>query len=233
MEKTCSRCKSNKFIIDFGRRKDSKDGYHGVCKECRNSSTRKYRESDEYKSRISSEEDIINERNRKRKYYIDNKEDVLKRSKEYRDNNKDKYKEYKKIYYNINREKLIEYSTNYHLNRIKNDSIYKFQCNIKCLIRNSIKFRGYKKTTKTSDILGCSTNDFRIYLESKFEDWMTWDNYGLYNGELNYGWDIDHIIPISIGVNEEEVINLNHYTNLQPLCGYINRNIKRNNLNFK
>lgn len=36
---------------------------------------------------------------------------------------------------------------------------------------------------------------------------MNWDNYGLYNGELNYGWDIDHIIPLS-SINTEEGIIL-------------------------
>ena len=52
-------------------------------------------------------------------------------------------------------------------------------------------------------------------------------NRGLYNGELNYGWDIDHIIPISSAITEEDIIRLNHYTNLQPLCAYINRVIKK------
>jgi hypothetical protein len=55
---------------------------------------------------------------------------------------------------------------------------------------------------------------------------MNWDNYGLYNGESNYGWDIDHIIPSSSAITEEELIKLNHFTNLQPLCSYINRKIK-------
>ena len=49
-----------------------------------------------------------------------------------------------------------------------------------------------------------------------------WENYGLYNGELNYGWDIDHIIPISTAKTEEEIIKLNHYTNLQPLWRFDN-----------
>jgi hypothetical protein len=56
---------------------------------------------------------------------------------------------------------------------------------------------------------------------------MNWENYGKYNGELNYGWDIDHIIPISFAKTEEDVLRLNHYSNLQPLCSYINRFIKR------
>jgi hypothetical protein len=57
---------------------------------------------------------------------------------------------------------------------------------------------------------------------------MTWDNYGKYNGELNYGWEIDHIIPIASATTIDEVLKLNHYTNLQPLCSYTNRYIKRN-----
>jgi hypothetical protein len=32
---------------------------------------------------------------------------------------------------------------------------------------------------------------------------------------------------------EEDVFKLNHYTNLQPLCSYINRNIKRDRLDYK
>jgi 5-methylcytosine-specific restriction endonuclease McrA len=47
---------------------------------------------------------------------------------------------------------------------------------------------------------------------------------------LNYGWDIDHIIPISSAGSEENIIKLNHYTNLQPLCSKINRDIKKDKL---
>jgi len=76
-------------------------------------------------------------------------------------------------------------------------------------------------------------NILKEFSESKFEYWMTWENRGLYNGELNYGWDIDHIIPISSAKNEEEIIKLSHYTNLQPLCSKINRNIKNNIYNYE
>lgn len=61
---------------------------------------------------------------------------------------------------------------------------------------------------------------------------MTWNNYGLYNSEFNYGWDIDHIIPLSSAKNEEEVLKLNHYTNLQPLCSKINRDIKKDKIEY-
>ena len=61
---------------------------------------------------------------------------------------------------------------------------------------------------------------------------MSWNNHGKYNKELNYGWDIDHIIPVSSATSEEQLIKLNHYSNLQPLCSKINRDIKKNKLNF-
>ena len=89
----------------------------------------------------------------------------------------------------------------------------------------------YTKKSKSCEILGCSFNELKTHLESKFEPWMNWDNRGLIkNGEFNIGWDIDHIIPLSSAKTEEEIIKLNHYTNLQPLCSMINRCIKKSKL---
>ena len=34
-------------------------------------------------------------------------------------------------------------------------------------------------------------------------------------------------VPLSLAKSEEELIKLNHYTNLQPLCSKINRDIKK------
>ncbi len=38
---------------------------------------------------------------------------------------------------------------------------------------------------------------------------MSWENYG--------EWHIDHKKPVSWANSEEELYELNHYTNLQPL----------------
>jgi hypothetical protein len=38
---------------------------------------------------------------------------------------------------------------------------------------------------------------------------MTWENYGK--------WHLDHKTPISWAKTEKEVIELNHYTNFQPM----------------
>lgn len=232
LEKVCSRCNESKPIEKFGRRKQSKDGYYGLCKLCRNSDTKKSKENKNY-----TDNEKLLEKERKRNYYINNKQDILKKCKEYRDNNKDSAKEYKSMYYTKNRERLINYSSNYHMNRIKSDKLYKFSSNIRSLIRNSLKYKGYKKNTKTEQILGIDILGFFKYIESKFEPWMNWENYGNFDGnigkEFNYSWSIDHKIPIHTAKNEEDIILLNHYTNLQPLCSRINMYIKSGRLDYK
>jgi hypothetical protein len=128
----------------------------------------------------------------------------------------------------INRdvELIKEKYRNYKRNKIKTDNLFKLKINISSSIKKCI----VRKSKKTNEILGCSYDFLKSYLESKFEPWMTWDNYGLYTGETNIGWDIDHIIPLSSAKTEEEIVKLNHYTNLQPLCSYINRYIKKDKI---
>ena len=73
------------------------------------------------------------------------------------------------------------------------------------------------KNKKTEEILGCDFVFIKNYLESKFIDGMSWDNYGK--------WHVDHIIPLSSAKTEEDVYKLCHYTNLQPL--WCEENLKK------
>ena len=50
---------------------------------------------------------------------------------------------------------------------------------------------------------------------------MNWDNLG--------EWHLDHIYPVSLSKDEEELIKLNHYTNFQPLWA-IDNMIKGNKI---
>ncbi len=128
------------------------------------------------------------------------------------------------------KDKINKNQREYNKKRYDNDILFRLTSNIRSLIGISLKQKNYTKKSHTYEILGISYKDFLVYLESKFEPWMTWDNRGLYNGSLNYGWDIDHIIPLCSANSEEELLKLNHYTNLQPLCSKINRVIKRDNI---
>lgn len=118
-----------------------------------------------------------------------------------------------------NSEKIKEYQNNYIKNKRLNNPVFKLKFNIRNLIRNSIKKQGYSKKSKTFEILGCSFEEFKEYLEKQFTEGMTWNNAG--------EWHLDHIYPISLAKDEQEVIRLNHYTNFQPLWAI--DNIKKGN----
>ena len=155
----------------------------------------------------------------------DNPEYIREYLKEWRSNNP----EYNSINSKKWRSENIGYDRNYRKNRKKVDPLFKLTQSIRETVCQSFRYKSFRKNSKTSIILGCSFEEFKYHIEDKFEDWMNWDNKGLYNGELNYGWDIDHIIPLSTAKTEEDIYRLNHYTNLQPLCSKVNRDIKRDN----
>jgi len=155
-------------------------------------------------------------------YRKNNKKKLVAKQKEWKKNNPLNVKISEKKW----RDNNPLYKRNYIKKRKELDPLYKLTSNIRSLIRQSFRYRGIKKNTLSEQILGCSFIIFKEYLESKFLPWMNWDNYGKYNGELNYGWDIDHIIPLNTATCEDDIIKLNHHTNLQPLCSRTNRNIK-------
>ena len=170
-------------------------------------------------------------------YRKNNSDKEVKRHIKYLTENKEKRKETTRKYREKNKEQINKKARDNkgirnknHKIKYDNNPLYKLTCNIRNLIRKSFKNKGFKKNTLTEKILGCSYGEFILHVESQFLPWMNWDNYGLYNGSFNYGWDIDHIIPLSTAVTEEDVIRLNHYTNLQPLCSKFNRDIKKDNL---
>lgn len=63
---------------------------------------------------------------------------------------------------------------------IINDPLFKLCFNIRTLIRNSIKRQFTEKSKKTQEILDCSFEEFKIYLEEQFDENMNWNNKGSY-----------------------------------------------------
>ena len=161
-------------------------------------------------------------------YYTSNKEEILEQHKGYVAENKEKIKNYLKEY-NQNPEKIINRRKKVK-EKYDNDECFKFSLLFRNNLSLLLKKNGLLKNKKTEEILGCNLIEFRVYLESKFEIWMNWENKGLYNGEMSYGWDIDHIIPLAKAKSAEEIIKLCHYTNLQPLCSFTNRHLKKDNI---
>lgn len=112
-------------------------------------------------------------------------------------------KEYQRLYYQEHKKERAKYR---RLRRANNDLV-RLSENLRATVNRG--FKTYIKNKHTEEILGCSFEEFRLYIEKKFKDGMTWENYG--------EWELDHIIPISSASTEEEVYKLNHYTNFQPL----------------
>lgn len=154
--------------------------------------------------------------------------------------NKDKNKEYGKIYYKEkNKGKKLSIERRNKINkrtreRKITDSLFRLKHGISNRIRFGFKKGRYTKKSRTHQILGCSFVEFKSYIESLWKPWMNWNNYGSINKkpptDINQCWDFDHIIPLSTALTEEDIIRLNHWTNFQPLCSYVNRNIKKNNV---
>jgi len=132
----------------------------------------------------------------------------INRQKQYALNNKEKIKEYDK-----------EYQKKYRKQKKIRDPLFKLRCNIGSNIQIAIKKQGYSKKTNTYKILGCSFKEFKIHLEIKFTKGMNWNNIGQ--------WHLDHIYPVSLAKDEQHLIQLNHYTNFQPLWAI--DNIKKGN----
>ena len=155
-------------------------------------------------------------------------ERIKEYQKKYREENKLKHKELNRLWYVKNKDKVKEQVKNYQKLRKSKDPVFKLKANIRTMVNNLLKNRGFTKQSNTFSIVGCSYGEFVLHIEKQFLPWMDWDNYGKYNGTEGFGWDLDHITPMATAKTEEDVIRLNHYTNLRPLCSKINRDIKRN-----
>ena len=132
-----------------------------------------------------------------------------------KEENKVKKKKYLIGYTKNNLEKVRTRRNKWFKKKINEDILFRLSRNLRNRIHKIIK----NSNLKTDELIGVGLEEFKLYLESKFQKGMTWENYG--------DWHIDHIIPLSSGKNEHELYNLCHYTNLQPLWKL--DNIKKSN----
>lgn len=140
-----------------------------------------------------------------------NKEYIIIKNKEYNLKNKDKVKQYNREYYEKNKEEIIKSRSIYSIIRIKTNPLVKLKNILRSRIRTTLILNKYKKSKRSEELLGNKIEEVKKHIELQFREGMTWKNHG------KYGWHIDHIIPLSSAKNEDEIIKLFHYTNLQPL----------------
>ena len=174
----CSRCKVDKDESEFS---PSELKRRHRCKACVKEYQKLYYadlEVKEYTKRY------------KKEYYADPE-------------NKERTKGYHKEYYADpeNKERIKGCHKQYMKLRRATDPLFKVTQNLRTLICESLKRRGYTKRSKTAQILGADFETVQRHLGPMPE----------------YEYHIDHICPIVQAQNEEESLKLCHYTNLRYL----------------
>lgn len=183
----CNKCKIEKPASEFNKDKSNKSGLQYSCRDCQK------------KWRLENSEKI--------------KEDYRKRYIK----NRDEYKERAKIWAKQNPEKRQEICSRWRKNkgqehkkkRYCNDPMYRMAYNIRNRTKTAFRRNYWQKNGATEQMLGADYKTVFSHIESRFKEGMTWKNQG--------EWHIDHIIPLSSARTEKELIELCHYTNLQPL----------------
>lgn len=195
--KICLKCNESKELTLFPKDKTKNDGVNAYCKSCC-----KIKRNPEYHKNYNKSYDS--------NYYLKTKDKKKEYQKSYYLANSNQLKFYNKVYRSIpeNKEKI----------RISDNKRYKNNINNKLgkLFRLYIR-RVLKGEKWCLQYLGYSMDELKIHIESLWEPWMGWNNYG--------EWEIDHIIPIDYyikqGINDPKFIN--RLDNLRPLLKSHNR----------
>ena len=173
---------------------------------------------------------------KQREYYYKNKERILENQKRYRDNNPEKEKLRYKKYAENNPEKEKLRAKKYRENNkdVRRTSIRKYyeknkvSISISSGIRNSLK--DGKGGRHWEEFVDFNIKELKYHLEKQFEDWMNWENHGLYNSNKKT-WQIDHIIPVTFFkfeyTTDQEFKECWCLENLRPLSA--KENISKNN----
>lgn len=199
-EKLCTKCNMFKSYSEFYFRKDNQK-YRNECKEC----LAQYK-----KQKYLSNPEV-------KQYY-------LNYGKTWRDNNKEHIQNYQQAH----RNELKEYNKQYQKQRYETDLNYRnkrkeynrnqYHSDLNYKIRKILSGRiknvlnGISKSNNTQQLLGCSLEFFKDFVEFSFYDNMCWDNYGSH-------WHIDHVRPcasfdLSDPGQQRECFN---WRNLSPL----------------
>lgn len=125
-----------------------------------------------------------------------NRESIRQRMRKWRDDNR--------VHFRANAKKR-------HDERVRSDLNYRMSYLLRRRIRGAITH--HKKSNATAKLTGCSLENLKIYLETRFVDGMTWGKF--MTGEIH----LDHIIPLSLFdlSRPEQQRYAFHFSNLQPM----------------
>ena len=193
--------------VDINDKKVRKRAYRAANADKIKANNKAYRAANADKIKAYRGDNVDKIKDRMQAYRAANVDKIKATKKVYRGDNADKIKANNKAYRaaNVNKAKA------YQNNRLKTDIQYKLSKSLRSRLNKALQ--GNYKTGSAVKDLGCSIVELQMYLESKFQSGMTWDNHGL------FGWHIDHIKPLASFdlTNRAQLLIACHYTNLQPL----------------
>ncbi len=236
--KKCKKCEIDKSLDDYGNNKNNTDGKSIYCKNCErlrgieyrnknrkkvNESSKKWRQTnpENYRRTIERYLEKNPSKSSKERMKVYRRDENFRRDqnskrKEYYENNLERLREYSKQYYHKNKKNSRKKSDEWKKNKMKEDGFFRMKKNLRDRIRQYLI--GENKSIRTRDVVGLDKNEFKLYIQSKFDKDMSWENYGQ--------WHLDHIIPLCHAKDNVDALNLNHYSNLQPL--WAEDNLKKN-----
>jgi len=197
--KKCLKCGLVKEEGSFYRDKRSKNSFHSWCKICEKEACKEWK---------TNHKKHIKEYNKEYQKIDKCKEHHRKHQKEYcrTECGKKYYREYWREWQKKNR------SINPR---------FKLDCNMGTAIYLALNRK--KVGRKWEELTGYSVEELMKHLESKFEPWMNWGNYGK--------WHVDHIKPKSLfhytSAEDKEFKECWSLNNLQPLEAI--ENIRKSN----
>ena len=231
--KQCNTCNQSLELICFTKNKRCKDGLDNRCRECTKTyreqfkeqqleSCRKWREKNPNYAKEYLEKNGEKRKEYEQKYYEKNKQKYLENQQQWRKDNPERYRNSRKKYIESNKDQVNQYHREWKSKKRNNDVHYKLKENMSRRIRYELNtlLKG-TKTKRTCEYLQCDLEFLKLYLESKFEYGMSWQNYGKI-------WHIDHIVPCTTWKlpNTFDTFCCWNYRNLQPLWAFENHSKK-------
>lgn len=209
MERVCSTCNKLLSIDEF-----SKNQWH--CKPCASTFFKKWSSINprtDYKQQKYQETKTttLSKLNNRYKEDPEFRARMLEQKKQYRIKHRDKLNERTKQWKLNNKEKIRDYTNN----KNQTDVLFNLTNRLRSRLHSALRQKGWKKSLNTIEVIGCTGVEFKNHIEKHFKDTMSWENRNL--------WEIDHVIPSSSSLDEKEVYELFHYTNLRPLWTKVNR----------
>lgn len=193
-QKICNKCGENKLISEFYKNR-------AKCKTCFSEQTKQYK--------IKNSKKI---KEQKSEYCKKNKKRIDEYSKQHYLRNKKRKRKLAKIWQSNNIKELRIKRANYDKKKRCEEPSYRLRKNLKQKLSFHLKQCGKEKTISVKELTTLTRLELKAYLESKFTEGMTWNNYG------NNGWHLGHIKPCEIfdlrDENEQKLCF--HFSNLIP-----------------